>query len=106
MRCGKSWKVQALATESPLDNTENCPTAKQCESCGSEDDVLVRAAQTSLGVLCVSLCEPCEEGELPKLNVQRAAIRIGMHCEHLGIDLDQMAEMMNVEKGVDSGFGR
>ena len=54
-----------------------------------------------MGIMCVALCEPCEEGELPKLNIRSAAIRIGMHCEHLGIDLDQMADMMRAEKEAD-----
>ena len=58
-----------------------------------------------MGVMCVSLCEPCEEGPLPKLNIQAAAIRIGMHAEHLGIDLDQMAELMQTEKAAESRFG-
>lgn len=93
---------------SPLDDTSNCPVLKQCESCGSEDDDLaVATVNYGFGVMCVTLCEPCTDGELPSINVITAAKRGLMHAEHLSMDLDQIAEVLEAEKAAErpSGFG-
>jgi hypothetical protein len=55
--------------------------------------------------MCVTLCEPCTDGELPHINVVTAAKRGIMHAEHLGMDLDQIAGIMEREKAAESGFG-
>jgi hypothetical protein len=76
-----------------LDNTANCPPGDRCERCGSTDDLEVMTADTPVGVLCAAVCGDCAEtgGELPRMDLPTAVIRVLEHCEHLGIDADEMA---------------
>jgi hypothetical protein len=86
-----------------LDDTSNCPKLPKCEGCGSDDDVAVATVDYGFGVMCVTLCEPCTD-DLPRFNVMTAAKRGIMHCEHLGIDLDEMARLRHEELGTESDF--
>ncbi len=55
------------------------------------DLYVVTADSGMAGVLCLTLCAECRKRPLPAMGVLVAAIRVTEHCEHLGIDLDQMA---------------
>lgn len=97
-----------METDSPLDDTSNCPKAKQCEACGNEgDDLAVETAKLDqLGVMYLTLCDPCIEKPLPNVNIQRAAHRSALHAGHVGLDLDQVAEILEAEKAAErSDFG-
>jgi hypothetical protein len=79
-----------------LDDTTHCPRALGCEVC---------TAGTPLGVYCLTLCGHCAErgehdpGSLLRLGWGEAARRAGAHADHLGIDLDEMAEVLRAEAG-------
>jgi hypothetical protein len=83
-----------------LDATARCPLGHRCESCGAErDDVAVSTATTPLGVLCLTLCARCAGAtSAPPVSVATAARLVAQHCEHLGIDLDEMAVAMGAER--------
>ena len=76
-----------------LHDTSGCPLGVRCEACGIEsDDLAVRTSTTLLGVLCLTLCGRCSAADMaPPVAVGTAARLIAQHCEHLGIDLDEMA---------------
>ncbi len=76
-----------------LDDTSRCPVGPGCESCGHLDELVVSTADTPVGVLCMTLCETCElAGMLPVFSPAEESARVLEHGEHLGIDVDQMAE--------------
>lgn len=80
-----------------LDDTTNCPTGHRCESCGAEKgNLAVETARAStLGVICLTLCRRCAafDDQLP-VSIGTAIRLVGQHCQHLGIDLDEMAELL------------
>lgn len=89
-----------------LDDTGRCPTDSACAGCGVPagegvgGGLVVVTAGTGVGVVCLSLCPACcEAGRVPRMAVVTAALAAVEHCEHLGIDLDQMAAVM--ESGWD-----
>jgi hypothetical protein len=95
-----------------LDDTTHCPIAGRCEHCGRVAGELgVATLGTPLGVYCATLCEACADpGALgrpppPQMSWGEAAQRVGEHCEHLGIDLDQMAEALQAGHRKDSAQG-
>jgi hypothetical protein len=103
-----------------VDDTTGCPILGECELCirlwGSrrgqglvlpgrgrdgrcrgaprrhEGDLYVVTADSGMaGVLCLTLCGECCTRPLPAFGVLDAVTRVLEHCEHLGIDVDQMA---------------
>ena len=84
-----------------LDDTTRCPLGHRCEACGTEHAQMeVRTARTPLGVLCVTLCPRCAgSGMAPPVAVGTAVRLVCQHAEHLGIDVDQMAEAIETEQG-------
>ncbi|MFR9807283.1 hypothetical protein ACL02T_34035 [Pseudonocardia sp. RS010] len=88
--------MRARYEELNLDSAARCPLGHRCESCGTADGPLaVRTATTPLGVLCLTLCPPCAAtGGPPPITVGTAARLVGQHAEHLGVDLDEMADAM------------
>ena len=84
-------------TKVDLDDVSRCPRGHRCESCGTEhDDLEVRTADTPLGVLCVTLCPRCAAASSPPPVAIGTAVRlVAQHCEHLGIDVDQMAAALD-----------
>lgn len=80
-----------------LDDVSGCPLGHRCESCGSESGQLAvaTARASTLGVICLTLCSRCAsyDDQIP-VSVSTAARLVGQHCAHLGIDLDQMAEIL------------
>lgn len=82
-----------------LDDTSHCPDPAECESCGGTVDLGVVTIGTPLGVFCAPVCDRCiDDGDLPRLSWSNAVHRVGDHCGHLGIDVDQMAAAMEAEK--------
>jgi hypothetical protein len=77
-----------------LDSTIFCPQLLLCEGCQkATDELAVATFDTPVGVYCMTLCPACTEGgRWPVLSWSETALRVGDHCEHLGIDLDQAAE--------------
>jgi len=76
-----------------VDDTARCPVATWCESCSRIGDLYVVTADSGMGgVFCMTLCGECCERPLPQFGVLEATTRVAEHCEHLGIDLDQMAD--------------
>jgi hypothetical protein len=84
-----------------LDDTSRCPVGRSCEGCGEQrpDSLGVAVAETQLGVHCLTVCHRCwgDDRRLPRLGVVQVFDLIARHCEHLGIDLDQMAALLQAE---------
>jgi hypothetical protein len=79
-----------------LDDTTFCPRRPQCEGCGAVRQLdAVTAAAGSLGVLCLTLCPSCLP---PRMPLPASAAGVAEHCEHLGIDLDEMVEAMEATR--------
>ncbi len=80
-----------------LYDTSRCPRGHRCESCGVEaSDLAVTTADTMLGVLCLTMCERCAQATVsPPVAVGTAVRLVCQHCEHLGIDLDEMAAALD-----------
>lgn len=83
-----------------LDDTSRCPQAKACERCGKAGPTVevVMVGLAHLGVACASLCRGCRMYDrLPRWGVPESLQRIGEHCEHLGIDVDDMAAALEAD---------
>jgi len=75
-----------------LDDTSRCPVATWCAACSRIWNLYVVTADSGMsGVLCMTLCGECRTRPLPAFGVLEAATRVAEHCEHLGIDLEQMS---------------
>jgi hypothetical protein len=85
----------------PLDDTTRCPVAAACASCGTGADLAVCTAQTPVGVYCLTLCDRCvDEGRLPRPgSLAKAYEAVGGHAVHVGLDVDQMAALLDEERG-------
>jgi hypothetical protein len=83
----------------PLGPVARCPQAARCEACGRGRDLEVATYQTPVGVFCATVCGPCvTAGKPPPIRSWgQACERVGDHCQHLGIDLDQMADILQAE---------
>lgn len=78
-----------------LDDTTNCPPAVACEVCGSAHGLRVVTVETIVGVYCVTLCAADRVRPVAnKTSATQAVHRALDHCEHLGIDADEMARLM------------
>lgn len=88
-----------------LDDNSNCPRADRCENCGTANQLQPATFDTTVGVLCTTLCISCGKAGLPPISIHAAARRVLGHCEHLGIDLDQAAAMRAEERGEDPDRG-
>lgn len=80
-----------------LDDVSNCPTGVRCESCGVEStDLAVTTADLGrLGIACLTLCTRCGSSDtVPPVSVGTAVRLVGQHAEHLGIDVDTMADIL------------
>lgn len=81
-----------------LDATDNCPLAPSCATCSGSTGLSVQTISTSVGVCCVTLCRGCTEaGATPGMTLVGAVHGSLDHCMHLGIDADQMAQLMQEE---------
>lgn len=83
-----------------LDDTSRCPLAPECAGCGAAAGLRVwTAGARTLGVFCTTLCEACELAPPARRSTLAVLELVGAHCGHLGIDLDQMAELLEAERG-------
>lgn len=81
-----------------LDDTTRCPTDIRCASCRQRGDLTICTLATPIGVLCRSLCQDCiDDQSTPRLSLRQAVTLVMRHCKHLGIDLDEMAELTRLE---------
>jgi hypothetical protein len=65
--------------------TKACPVGSTCEACGTTTDLGACEADTTLGVLCATVCGQCfEHGELPPIGLGDAMGRILEHRAHTG----------------------
>ena len=90
----------------PLGPSRRCPCAGRCEVCGTTRQLEVATYQTQVGVFCATVCDPCiDAGKAPPVRSWITAFeRVGAHCEHLGLDLDQMAELLAAEQPREGGW--
>jgi hypothetical protein len=81
----------------PLGPSRRCPRAGRCEACGATRALEVATYQTPVGVFCATVCHRCvDAGNPPPVRSWgQACERVGAHCQHLGIDLDQMAALLH-----------
>jgi hypothetical protein len=57
-----------------------CPVAGKCESCGAVQGLQVLEADTPVGVICLTLCDPCADaGRTPRLGLGAATGRAMAH---------------------------
>jgi hypothetical protein len=92
----------------PLGPSRRCPRAGRCQACGATRQLEVATYQTQVGMFCATVCDLCiDAGEAPPVRSWLEAFeRVGVHCEHLGIDLDQMAALLHHEgEGAGDGWG-
>jgi hypothetical protein len=74
-----------------LDDTRRCPVGPECESCGRLDELAVSTQDTPVGVLCMTVCDTCEVGDvLPIFGPEEETTRVLEHGKHLGVDVDQV----------------
>jgi hypothetical protein len=83
-----------------LGPSRRCPRAGRCEACGTTRHLEVVTYQTLVGVFCATVCDSCVEARNapPVRSWVEAFERVEAHCEHLGIDLDQMGALLHPEQ--------
>jgi hypothetical protein len=92
----------------PLGPSRRCPRAGWCEACGGARGLDLAAYETPVGVFCATVCDRCvTAGNPPPVRSWPGAVeRVGARCEHLGIDVDQMAALLHGERGGEGdGWG-
>jgi hypothetical protein len=82
-----------MTATNQLGPTTACPVADACSICTGSEGLDVATYDTPLGVFCATVCARCADVRKPPvlLSWGRAAELVAGHCDHLGIDLDQMA---------------
>jgi hypothetical protein len=77
-----------------------CPWVGRCEACGTTRAPEVATYQTPVGAFCATVCGRClRVGMAPAVRSWgQACERVGDHCQHLGLDLDQMADLLEAER--------
>jgi hypothetical protein len=90
----------------PLGLSAACPLAGRCEACGTTRALEVATYQAPVGVFCATVCGRClSVGMAPPVRSWgQACERVGAHCQHLGIDLDQMVDLLHPD--AEEGEGR
>jgi hypothetical protein len=93
------------AGSDPLGPSRRCPRGGRCQACGAARGLDVATYQTPVGVLCATVCRSCvAAGAAPPIRSWgQACERVDAHCQHLGIDLDQMAALLQAEQQEGSG---
>jgi len=81
-----------------LDDMSRCPVDEVCAACGAREDLAVSTLDTSLGVICQTVCDGCAADLKLLLSPAAAAGLVLGHCAHLGIDVDQMAEIRRADR--------
>jgi hypothetical protein len=85
----------------PLGPSARCPLGSRCEACGGDRRLEVATYQTPVGVFCATVCGRCvAAGSPPPIRSWgQACQRVGEHCQHLGLGPDQMADILQAERG-------
>ena len=97
-----------MGQQNPLGPSRRCLHAGHCEAGGATRQLEVATYQTPVGVFCATVCGPCvDAGKPPPVRSWGGAVeRVGAHCQHLGIDVDQMAALQDREReGGSDGRG-
>jgi hypothetical protein len=81
-----------------LDDVSGCPVARRCESCGQAAEVDVVTLDTVVGVYCLTVCGTCVAAAEFPTDLHTTAMLVGRHCQHLGIDLDAMADARDTDR--------
>jgi hypothetical protein len=91
--------MTTYAGSDPLGPSRRCPRAARCQACGAARQLDVATYQTPVGVLCATVCRSCvAAGAAPPIRSwSQACERVSAHCQHLGINLDQMAALLQAE---------
>lgn len=79
-----------------VDDVTNCPAGNSCTQCGSTEDLIVAPYDTPSGVFCLTVCDTHME-QPPTLGQADTARAVLEHCQHLGCDLEEMAEARRQE---------
>lgn len=82
--------------EVDLDDNTNCPVGDVCHACGDKSNLSVATFDTPVGVICMTVCDPCwRTGGVSRVHIHpiTATHMVLAHCEHLDIDLDQAAAL-------------
>jgi hypothetical protein len=89
-----------MAWPDPLGPSRRCPRAGRCQACGTTRHLEVATYQTPVGVFCATVCDRCvDAGTAPPVRSWPGAVeRVGAHCQHLGIDVDQMAALLHPDE--------
>ena len=89
-----------MAGRDPLGPSAACPRAGRCEACGGTRALEVATYQTPVGVFCATVCGRClRVGMAPAVRSWgQACERVAAHCQHLGLDLEEMADMLEAEQ--------
>jgi hypothetical protein len=85
----------------PLGPSRRCPRGGRCEACGRARSLNLATYETPAGVFCATVCDPCVNARNapPMRSWLEAFERVWAHCEHLGMDLDQMGALLHRERG-------
>lgn len=88
-----------MAWPDPLGPSRRCPRAGRCEACDATRQLDLATYQTPVGVFCATVCLRCmDAGTAPPMRSWGGAVeRVGVHCGHLGIDVDQMAALLHAD---------
>jgi hypothetical protein len=92
-----------VGQQDPLGPSRRCVHAGHCEACGATCQLGVATYQPPVGVFCATRCDPCAAaGNPPPMRSWPGAVeRVGVPCQHLGIDVDQMDALLYGEGGGD-----
>ena len=85
----------------PLGPSRRCPRAGRCEACGTTRRLEVATYQTPVRGVLRHRLRPLRGRQATRRRCApglEAFERVGAHCEHLGIDLDQMAALLHRER--------
>lgn len=77
-----------------VDDTSRCPVSLNCAACGVLGTHRAVAVDSPVGVMCMTLCRACLSADrVPRLGSWSEACHlVGVHCGHIGRDLDDAAE--------------
>lgn len=80
-----------------VDETDGCPRSEHCARCGGVSDLVVATFSTWVGVFCATVCPDCVDYGPKMSGIAGTMEWVAEHCEHLGCDLDEMADALNSE---------
>ncbi len=85
-----------------LDDTTRCPVAEICKGCGTATGLAVVTMDSPVGVYCLTMCGTCVgAARFPVLRWASLFALVYLHCEHLGIDPDDMAAAHHDDRDPD-----